>query len=71
MARLGVVILLGSVLPGAIQTEMVQLLQKSNHGPDSSYFTRPTITNHLGGSQVIHGKIGLGPHRLSPVGGTA
>jgi hypothetical protein len=61
MARLGVVILLGSALPGASHGEMIELLKKSSHGTDSSYFTRSTITNHLSGSQVTHGKIGLGP----------
>jgi hypothetical protein len=61
MARLGVVILLGSVLSGASHSEMVKLLKESSHGSDSSYFTRPTITNHLSDSQVTHGKIGLGP----------
>jgi hypothetical protein len=61
MARLGVAILLGGALPGASHSEMVELLKKSSHGKDSSYFTRPTITNHLSGTQVTHGKIGLGP----------
>ena len=61
MARLGVVIVLGSVLPGASHVEMTKLLEKSSHGSDSSYFTRPGITNHMTDTQVTHGKIGLGP----------
>ena len=61
MARLGTVILLGTVLPATSHGEMIELLKKSSHGRDSSYFTRPTITNHLNGDQVTHGKIGLGP----------
>ena len=60
MARLGTVILLGSVLPGASHGEMAALLKESSHGTDSSYFTRRSIANHLNGSQVTHGKIGLG-----------
>lgn len=42
MARLGTVILLGDVLPGASHGEMNELLKKSSHGSDSSYFSRPT-----------------------------
>jgi hypothetical protein len=61
MARLGVAILMGSALPGASHAEMVELLKKSSHGPDSSYFTRPIVISHLSGGQVTHGKIGLGP----------
>src|SRR5262249_4668434 len=47
MARLGTAISLGTVLPAASHGEMLELLKKSSHGPDSSYFTRPAITNHL------------------------
>ena len=61
MARLGTVILLGTVLPAASHGEMIELLKKSSHGRDSSYFTRAKITNHLSHDQVTHGKIGLGP----------
>ena len=60
MARLGTVILKGSVLPAASHGIMTELLRKSAHGTDSSYFCRPTITNHLTRTQVTHGKIGLG-----------
>jgi hypothetical protein len=61
MARLGTIILLGSVLPAASHGDMTELLKKSAHGKDSSYFTRSKITNKLSGAQVTHGKIGLGP----------
>ena len=61
MAQLGTVILLGSALPGVSHTEMSDLLKKSAHGSDSSYFTRSNMPNHLTGAQVTHGKIGLGP----------
>ena len=61
MARLGTVILLGSVLPAASHGNMIELLKKSAHGSDSSYFSRSQITNNLTGDQVTHGKIGLGP----------
>jgi hypothetical protein len=61
MARLGTVILSGSVLPAASHSEMTELLKKSAHGSDSSYFSRTEINNHLTGGQVTHGKIGLGP----------
>ncbi|HME28084.1 MAG TPA: hypothetical protein VKI44_43310 [Acetobacteraceae bacterium] len=61
MARLGTVILVGSVLPAASHGEMIELLKKSSHGSDSSYFTRSQIPTHLNGTQVTHGKIGLGP----------
>src|SRR5262249_24030247 len=61
MARLGTAISLGTVLPAARHGEMLELLKKSSHGPASSYFTRPAITNHLNGDKVTHGKIGLGP----------
>jgi hypothetical protein len=61
MARLGTIILLGSVLPAASHGDMTELLKKSAHGKDSSYFTRSKITNKLSGTQVTHGKIGLGP----------
>ncbi len=39
---------------------MNELLKKSSHGSDSSYFSRPTTQNHLSDDQVTHGKIGLG-----------
>jgi hypothetical protein len=61
MALLGTVILMGSVLPAASHGDMAELLKKSAHGSDSSYFTRNEITNKLSGNQVTHGKIGLGP----------
>jgi hypothetical protein len=62
MARLGTVILMGTVLPAASHGEMTELLKKSAHGSDSSYFTRPEMTtDRLSGDQVTHGKIGLGP----------
>jgi hypothetical protein len=61
MAQLGTVILLGSVLPAASHGSMTELLKKSAHGSDSSYFSRNEISNHLTGTQVTHGKIGLGP----------
>jgi hypothetical protein len=61
MARLGTVILRGSVLPAASHGDMTELLKKSAHGSDSSYFSRNQITNNLTGDQVTHGKIGLGP----------
>ncbi len=61
MARLGTVILLGSVLPAASHGDMTELLKKSAHGKDSSYFTRKEVGGHLGGDKVTHGKIGLGP----------
>ena len=58
MARLGLVFLLTS-LPGA--AEMLTLLKKSSKGSDSSFFTRPGVTNQLTGDQVVFGKIGFGP----------
>jgi hypothetical protein len=61
MARLGVVILTGSVLSSASHSEMIELLKKSAHGSDSSFFTRPEVGNRLNGTQVTHGKIGYGP----------
>ena len=61
MARLGSIILLGSVLPAASHGDMTELLKKSAHGTDSSYFTRRKVQGHLGGNKVTHGKIGLGP----------
>ena len=61
MARLGAVILSGNVLPAASHGEMAELLKKSSHGRNSSYFTRAKITNQLSHDQVTHGKIGLGP----------
>ncbi|HEV8677979.1 MAG TPA: hypothetical protein VGQ90_01290 [Stellaceae bacterium] len=63
MARLGVTILIGSVLPGASHGDMTDLLKKSAHGSDSSYFTRSEIAAalRLNGTQVTHGKIGFGP----------
>ena len=61
MARLGAVILSGNVLPAASHGEMAELLKKSSHGRDSSYFTRAKITNQLSHDQVTHGKIGLRP----------
>ena len=61
MARLGTIILLGSLLPAASHGDMTALLKKSAHGSDSSYFTRRQVQGHLGGDKVTHGKIGLGP----------
>ena len=58
MARLGLVFLLTS-LPGS--AEMLNRLKRSSRGPDSSYFTRPDIPNHLTNDQVFFGKIGYGP----------
>jgi hypothetical protein len=61
MARLGTVILMGTVIPGS-HGEMIELLKKSAHGSDSSYFTRTEMqADRLNGHQVTHGKIGLGP----------
>jgi hypothetical protein len=61
MARLGTIILLGSVLPAASHGDMTKLLEKSSHGKDSSYFTRKVVQGHLSHHKVTHGKIGLGP----------
>jgi hypothetical protein len=61
MARLGAVILTGSVLPAASHGAMADLLKKSAHGSDSSWFSRSSTNNNLNGTQVTHGKIGLGP----------
>lgn len=58
MARLGLVFLLTSLQGGA---EMLNRLKRSSRGPDSSYFTRPDVTNHLTNDQVFFGKIGYGP----------
>jgi hypothetical protein len=58
MARLGLFFQFTSV-PGA--AEMIVLLEKSSSGPDSSYFTRPEVANHLTSDQVVFGKIGYGP----------
>jgi hypothetical protein len=73
MARLGSVILLGKVLPGASHGEMLDLLDKSSHGTDGSYFSRPAFNNHLTAAQVTHGKIGYGDlkksTRVAPSGG--
>jgi hypothetical protein len=61
MARLGTVIMLGSVLPAASHGHMIDLLAQSSRGSDSSFFTRPEIPHPLTHTQVTHGKIGLGP----------
>jgi hypothetical protein len=59
MARLGTAILVGNVLR-ASRVEMTDLLGKSSNGPDSSYFTREKVLNHLSHDQVMYGKIGYG-----------